>query len=184
MEVGEVATAGFLSRFRLTNPGHVLREIVGETDPGNADCSDPARIFPPSSQQKDPQTNAPTNVGCYYYVNVANYLITRAAYTTGHISNWDVFGTSSFQTETGYDNRYIDPSSGGLKGVVSMVHPRLFTAYLVESPAGPSGGAINRTWGSARLRRMDFHFLPEPAGITMLAAGFVTLAGLYRIRRR
>jgi len=140
MELGEVSTAGVVSRFRLTNPGHNLREIRGSTDPGSVDCSDPARIYPPSSQQKDPQNNSPTNVGCYYYVNFANYLITRAAYTTGQITNWDVFGTSSFQTETGYDNRFIDSETGGLKGVVSMVHPRLFTTYTVESPAAVGGG--------------------------------------------
>jgi hypothetical protein len=65
-----------------------------------------------------------------------------------------------------------------------MVHPRLFTAYTVDPPQSPSEGAIKRTWGSARLRRMDFHFLPEPAGIAMLAAGFATLVGLHRLRRR
>jgi len=172
MEVGEVALNSYNTRYRLTNPAHELMDVVSTTGTSAAGCSGGATRM------------ASLPAGCEFYVKVANYIITRAPYTTGHVSNWDVFGTSTFQTETGYDNRFIDPTTGGLKGVVSMVHPRLFTAYTVDPPQSPSKGAINRTWGSARLRRMDFHFLPEPAGIAMLAAGFATLVGLHRIRRR
>ncbi len=34
------------------------------------------------------------------------------------------------------------------------------------------------------MRKIDFRFLPEPAAVAMLAAGFAMLAGLYRLRRR
>jgi hypothetical protein len=171
IEVGEVKLTGSIKRYRLTNPNHQLLDVVSTTGTTGASCSPASRL-------------ASLPAGCEFYVKIGNYLITRAAYTTGHVTNWDVFGTSTFQTETGYDNRFIDPTTGGLKGVVSMVQPRLFTTYTIDPPQAPSGAAINRTWGSARLRRMDFHFLPEPAGIAMLAAGFATLAGLYRLRRR
>jgi hypothetical protein len=172
MEVGEIASAALLKRYRLTNPAHQLLDIVSTTGTTNADCTGGAT------------RHASLPAGCEFYVKIAQYIVTRAAYTTGHVTAWDVFGTSTFQTETGYDNRYIDPTTGGLKGVVSMVHPRLFKSYTVDPPQAPGGVAINRTWSSARMRRMDFHFLPEPAGIAMLAAGFATLAGLHRLRRQ
>jgi hypothetical protein len=167
MEVGEVTNAGYVKRYRLTNPAHQLFEVIGKTATGSADCAPGTGTVRP-----------PTNAGCEYYLNFANYIVTRAPYTTGMVTNWDPNGISSFQTETGYDNR----TAAGLNGIISLVQPRMFHVYTV--PPVSTGLPIILTWSSARLRRMDFSFVPEPMGVAMLAAGFVTLAGLHRLRRR
>jgi hypothetical protein len=118
--------------------------------------------------------------GPKYYTKQAKYLITRAPYTTGMMQAWDPNGnTSTFQSSTGYDNR----TPGGLNGTISMVHPRLVHTYLTARSTDPTT-PIAMSWSSARSRRINFTFAPEPAGVAMLAAGFATLAGLVRLRRR
>jgi hypothetical protein len=107
------------------------------------------------------------------------YLVTRAPYTTGKARVWEPLGnTNTIQTATGYDNR----TAAGLDGNISMVHPRLVHAYSVFVPS--TGKPIQMTWSSARLRKIDFRFLPEPAGIAGLAVGLSILLGLYRLRAR
>jgi hypothetical protein len=92
---------------------------------------------------------------------------------------WEPLGnTNTIQTATGYDNR----TPAGLNGIISMVHPRLVHAYTVFSPS--AGRPIQLTWSSARLRKIDFRFLPEPAGFALLTSGLAALASLYRLRRR
>jgi hypothetical protein len=90
--------------------------------------------------------------------------------------------TRTIQTATGSDTRYMH-STKGLVGQISLVHPRLWHAYLafpVSDPQKP----ILMSWSSSRLRKITVTFLPEPAGVAMLAAGLMTLVGLYRHRRR
>jgi hypothetical protein len=107
------------------------------------------------------------------------YLVTRAPYTTGKARVWEPLGnTNTVQTGTGYDNR----TAAGLNGIISMVHPRLVHAYSVFVPS--TGKPIQMTWSCARLRKIDFRFLPEPAGVGMLAVGLLALAGLCRFGGR
>jgi hypothetical protein len=87
--------------------------------------------------------------------------------------------TNTVQTTTGYDNR----TAAGLNGVISIVAPSLSHAYTTIRATIPDN-PIQMTWSSARMVKNTFTFMPEPTGVAMLAAGFVTLAGLYRLRRR
>jgi hypothetical protein len=113
----------------------------------------------------------------YYVARVVHYLVTRAPYTTGKARVWEPLGdTNTIQTATGYDNR----TPAGLNGIISMVHPRLVRAYTVF-PAS-SGKPIQMTWSAARLRKIDFRFLPEPAGAGMLVAGAVAIVGIGLLR--
>jgi len=117
--------------------------------------------------------------GPQYAVRTAHYLITRAPYTTGKIQVWEPNGnTSTIHTATGYDNR----TPTGLNGNISLVHPRLVHAYTVFPPG--SGKPIKMSWSSARPRKIDFRFLPEPAGTVLLLSGLAMLAGVHRLRRR
>jgi hypothetical protein len=151
IELGEVTGGSTGFRYRLTEPNHAARLVIGKTPNG----------------------------GNQYYVKEAHYLISRAPYTTGMARAWEPLGnTNTIQTATGYDNR----TAAGLNGTISMVHPRLVHAYLVSPPT--SGVPIKMVWSSARLRKIDFRFLPEPTTVAMLAMGFATLTGLYRLRRR
>jgi hypothetical protein len=190
-EIGYVELTGTLRRVRLTNPAHVQADLLGTTveGAGTKPCTDTlmtaaVRVFPPLSQQPatllgDPASNTPTDSGCEYYQKTANYLRTGAPYTTGMAQNWEPLGGfSTKNTETGYDNR----TAGGLNGRISMVAPRLLHVYTRDPES--IGGEANLTWSSTRMRRIDFVFIPEPMGVAMLAAGFVTLAGLHRLRRR
>jgi len=159
-------------RYRLTNPSHIYRMVVGTTVPSGDPCSPPG--YPSAA------VRPPTNTGCQYYRMTARYLFTRAPYTTGMAQAWQPNGrTNTIQTATGYDNR----TAMGLNGIVSMVHPRLVHAYLRNQSVNPNN-PIRMTWSAARMKKTDFRFLPEPAGVAMLAAGFATLAGLYRLLRR
>jgi hypothetical protein len=149
--IGEVTETSVGFAYRLTEPNHVNRIVVGTTSMG----------------------------GPLYYMRTIHYLVTRAPYTTGMARAWEPNGnTNTIQTATGYDNR----TPSGLNGIVSMVHPRLVHAYT-EFPPG-SGKPIKMTWSSARMRKIDFRFLPEPAGIAVLAVGLSALVGLDRQRSR
>jgi len=159
-------------RYRLTNPYNAYRLVVGNTVPGGAQCSPPGS---PSAAVRPP-----TNTGCQYYRKTAKYMLTRVPYTTGMAQAWQPNGnTNTIQTLSGYDNR----TSMGLNGTVSMVHPRLVHTYTRNQSVNPNNPVL-MTWSSARSRKIDFRFLPEPAGVAMLAVGFATLAGLYRLRRK
>jgi hypothetical protein len=188
-EIGYVSLQSYNKRFRLTNPAHQQVEILGDTA-GNAACSgtamDPAtRVFPPITQQASPSripnSNTPTDAGCYYYIKIANYVRSGGPYTTGMVVNWDPNGTVSTKvTTTGYDNR----TNMGVGGKISMVQPRLLHVYTTDPEIDPLTGESLLTWSSSRPRKMTFTFVPEPVGIAMLAAGFATLVGLHRLRRR
>jgi hypothetical protein len=118
--------------------------------------------------------------GPKYYQKTAQYINTNVPYTTGMFQAWQPNGnTNTIQTSTGYDNR----TAAGLNGTISMVHPRLRTTYLRAQSVNPNNPVV-MSWTSARSRKIDFRFAPEPAGFAMLAAGFATLAGLVRLRRR
>ncbi|MCH8082605.1 MAG: hypothetical protein IH885_00055 [Myxococcales bacterium] len=168
--IGQVAISYLPGiRFRLTNPSHVDRLVIGSTVPSSADCS-------PGSGTVRP----PTNAGCKYYTRQVKYMGTDWPSTTGMAQAWQPFGnTNTVQTTTGYDNR----TAAGLNGVVSVVAPSLSHAYTTIRATIPDN-PIQMTWSSARMTKNTFTFMPEPTGVAMLAAGFVTLAGLYRLRRR
>ncbi len=118
--------------------------------------------------------------GPKYYQKTAQYIYTIAPYTTGMAQAWQPNGnTNTVQTTTGYDNR----TAAGLNGVISIVAPSLSHAYTTIRATIPDN-PIQMTWSSARMVKNTFTFMPEPTGVAMLAAGFVTLAGLYRLRRR
>lgn len=158
-------------RFRLTNPSHVNRRVIGSTEPDSAPCSPVALSM---------TVRPPTNDGCKYYTKQVKYMGTELPSTTGMAQAWQPNGnTNTVQTTTGYDNR----TAAGLNGVVSVVRPRLVHAYTTIRATIPDN-PIEMTWSSARMVKNTFTFMPEPTGVAMLAAGFVTLAGLYRLRRR
>ena len=157
-------------RYRLTDQFHTQRLI---TD-GSTSANCPTR----------PPVNPPNHgTACAYYVKYVRYIQTRAPYTTAKVQQWQPNGnTNTVQTTTGYDNR----TTMGLSGNISLVRPMLVHSY-VTLPSAQDTGGITPTilvWSSARLKKMDYRFLPEPAGIAMLAVGFTTLAGLYRLRKR
>jgi hypothetical protein len=119
---------------------------------------------------------ATTSAGGYIETTF-QYVSTIVPFTTGMITAYQPFGgTTTLHTLTGYDNR----TPAGLNGVISMVRPRLVHGYIKR--LNPPD-AIHMAWASARAWQIDFHFLPEPGGTVMLAAGVVVLAGLYRPRR-
>jgi hypothetical protein len=116
--------------------------------------------------------------GPEYYAREEHVLVTRAPYTTGRAQVWQPNGnTNTIQTATGYDNR----TPAGLNGNISLVHPRRVHVYTVFPPS--SGKPIKLTWSSAQMSKIDFRFLPEPAGVAMLVAGCAALLGLYRLRK-
>jgi hypothetical protein len=78
IEIGEVAETDIGLSYRLTEPHHVARLVIGVTSMG----------------------------GPQYYVRERHYLATRAPYTTGMVRAWEPLGnTNTIQTATGYDNR-------------------------------------------------------------------------------
>ena len=160
------AIPGF--RYRLTNPYHINRLVISTTQTSGASCS-------PGSGAVRP----PTNSRCRYYTKKVMNLITHAPYTTGRVQVWQPNGnTNTVQTTTGYDNRTV----AGLNGIISLVQPRLAHTYVTARSVIPNA-PIEMSRSSARTRRIDFRMMPEPTGVATLAAGFVTLAGLYRRRR-
>jgi len=166
-EIGEVraplSSRGL--RYQLTEPFHINRRVIGVTAMGAA-CT-AGKI-------------GTANPDCRYIQKTAQYLATRAPYTTGMVQGWAPNGnTNTIQTATGYDNR----TAMGLNGTVSMVHPRITHSYLTDRSIDPTK-AIRMVWNSTRMRKIDFRMMPEPTGVAMLAAGLATLAGLYRMRRR
>jgi hypothetical protein len=175
VEIGEVIRGGGRYRvqqgrvgfhYRLTSPYHTKKLIAGAT-PNSGTCT---------------TVTAPPNGSgmCAYYRRTANYLSTRAPYTTGRVQVWEPNGnTNTIQSTHGYDNR----TPLGLNGTISMVQPRLVHTYFVFPSSSNPVRPILMSWSTARTTKIDFHFAPEPAGVAVLAAGFVTLAGLCRLRR-
>jgi hypothetical protein len=169
--IGSVVGGQYLHRYRLTEPTHDLKLIAGTTGPG-----------PEGTCTARPPLNDPNGSGmCAYYVRDVRYVYTNAPYTTGKVREWGPQGaTNTLQTTTGYDNR----TPLGLNGTISLVQPTMTHAYL-QFPSDPGNDKpISMSWDSVRLKRMDFRMMPEPTGAAMLAAGFATLAGLYRLRKR
>jgi hypothetical protein len=123
-------------------------------------------------------TGTPNSPGDTYILNL-QYITTAAPWTTGMV----IVATHSphtwmhFVYRSGYDNR----TPNGLSGVISLVRPRLVHSYVV--PHDPNLPIV-KARSFAQIWQMKIHFLPEPSGVAMLAAGFATLAGLYRLRRR
>jgi hypothetical protein len=66
--------------------------------------------------------------------------------------------------------------------VVSLVQPRLVHGYV--GPLDPVTEGVQLMWSVPRSRLMKVFFLPEPAGMLLLAAGLGCLAVLHRLRRR
>jgi len=165
--IGEVvavpSSRGF--RYPLTEPYHVARRVLGLTTMGAA-CT--------------ASDIGSANPDCRYLRKTAQYLATRAPYTTGMVQAWEPNGnTNTIQTATGYDNR----TSMGLNGRISMVHPRLTHSYLRDRSIDPTK-PIQLVWSSSRMKEIVFRFLPEPLGAGMLAWGVVALVGLRLMRRR
>ena len=78
---------------------------------------------------------------------------------------------------TGSDTR-TRTASGGLTGMLSLVQPFLYHNYSTAS--GPTSGAPVHL---AFMRRLTLTFLPEPGAGVLLAAGFLGIVILYRLRR-
>jgi hypothetical protein len=163
-QVGEFVIGRQMDRHRFTSYG-IFRYLTGMT-PSGGYCTT-ASATP---------SGAPL---CRYLVDKAQYISTIVPFTTGMITAYQPaapWWTTTVHTLTGYDNR----TPNGLSGVISLVRPRLVHTYLVR-PDSKRPPAMVRAPASAW--QIDFHFLPEPTGVAMLAAGFVTLVGLYRRRR-
>jgi len=137
------------------------RRVVGLT-PSGANCTlDGIGVF----------------ADCRYFRKTAQYLATRAPYTTGRVQIWEPNGnTNTIHTATGYDNR----TDMGRNGTISLVHPRLVHSYLKDRSIDPTK-PIQMFWSSARMTKIDFRMLPEPHSAALLAAGLALLAGLYRL---
>jgi len=152
-------------RYQLTEPYHVARLVIGNTTQGAACTAGDI---------------GSANPDCRYLRKTAQYLATRAPYTTGRVQAWEPNGnTNTILTVTGYDHR----TSMGLNGVVSLVHPRLTHSYLRDRSVDPTR-PIQMVWSASRIKKIDFRFLPEPVGACMLAWGLAMLAGLRLLRRR
>jgi len=151
--------------YRLTEPFHVARRVLGLTTMGAACTAGDI---------------GSANPDCRYLQKTVQYLATRAPYTTGRAQGWEPNGnTNTIQTVTGYDNR----TSMGLNGIVSLVHPRITHAYLWDRSIDPSK-PVQLVWSSSRMRKIDFRFVPEPLGAPMVVCGLAALAGLRLTRRR
>jgi hypothetical protein len=99
---------------------------------------------------------------------------------TGRVQIWEPNGnTKTVQADTGYDNR----NRMGLNGTISLVHPRLTHSCFIDRSIDPNK-LIKMLGSSARMRKIDFRFLPVPQGMVLLASGLAMLAGLYRLRGR
>jgi len=151
--------------YQLTDPLHRYLRVIGLTTMGAA-CT----LNDVGSANPD----------CRYIQKTVQYLATRAPYTTGRVQGWEPNGnTNTIWTVTGYDNR----TSMGLNGIISLVHPRLTHSYLRDRSIDPTK-PIQLVWSSSRMLKIDFRFVPEPLGASMLAWGLAMLAGLRLMRRR
>jgi mannose/fructose/N-acetylgalactosamine-specific phosphotransferase system component IIC len=104
-----------------------------------------------------------------YYIQKAQYISTIVPFTTGMITVWNLAGTITIETHTGYDNRTPD----GLSGVVSLVRPRLVHTYAV--PPDPNEPPVPwRIRTSASVWRIDFHFTGAAASPTPTATASAT----------
>ena len=128
-----------------------------------------------------------------YYVQKVMHIPSTGATTAGaNIWDWTTGRVSVTQithcypfpcievvrtTASGYDNR----TTMGLYGNISLVRPRLVHSYVVEH--GFQSDLIRKEQTFARIDRITVHFLPEPGGMAMLAAGLMGLLGLYLYRR-
>ncbi len=160
--VGEFVIGRQMDRYWLTTFGY-QRYLIGST-PGGGFCT----------MTSATPGGAPL---CEYYLLNVQYISTIVPFTTGMITGYQPLGyTTTVHTLTGYDNR----TPAGLNGMISLVRPRLVQRYLVPwVPNEPPW----KTTSSLSTWQIDFHFLPEPGGSAMMAAGVVALAGLYRRRR-
>jgi hypothetical protein len=103
-------------------------------------------------------TNMPSTTGTQYLYQPFGYYVTQYTYA-------------------GYDNR----TASGLYGTLSLVRPFVLQ-YFGATVAPPSFIAWNETQGF--MYRNTITFLPEPGSLLMLGCGILTLAGLFRLRRR
>jgi hypothetical protein len=93
--------------------------------------------------------------------------------------DWNQNWNKTLNTLTTTTNTWYTQVLTGVTRVVSMVRPRLIHTYKVRiDPAEP----IENIWQVARLWRLKVFFLPEPAGMLLLAAGLGCLIALYRVR--
>ena len=100
-------------------------------------------------------------------------------WTTGKVRVSNPVGDyPDVRTLSGYDNR----TSDGFEGKLSLVVPWLTRGYYADA------ASIRVAWQGATINKVTAEFggqtAPEPAGVLLLGAGIVTLAGLYRLRRR
>jgi hypothetical protein len=155
-----------------------VRDPAANTVIGDVQYGGPFNIYRMTTYGNQRMTTGTPYAPGGYYQILAPYFYSLAPFTTGMISAWEPLGgTNTVFTLTGYDNR----TPAGVRGVISMVRPRLVHAYKV--PHDP-GEPIRMVDSGSSAWQMDFHFLPEPGSALMIASGFVTLAGLYRLRKR
>jgi hypothetical protein len=132
----------------------------------------PAKWFPFVGKITPPAIT-PQAQGYDISLGGADITVTRYSW----IPVWNsYYSTSSSYTTTNKQYLY------GVGRVVSMVRPRLVHTYRV--PLDPSVDPITNTRQLARMWSLKVFFVPEPAGLLMLGAGFAVLLGLSRMRRR
>jgi len=107
-----------------------------------------------------------------YFPSYISATVTGWKWTTGRVTVSDSLGFySTLITRTGTHNI----NSAGTTGTIQVVAPSF---WQFSSPYGlftdPEGGIFDYT----------LHLVPEPSSTIMLSAALVTLAGLYRMRKK
>jgi hypothetical protein len=108
---------------------------------------------------------------------------TSAGYTSITVTRSNKY--QNFNTTLNTLTTYTNTTKQYLSNVgriVSLVRPRLIHTYTV--PLYEQTNPIRNTWNVARMWRLRVFFLPEPAGMLLLAAGIAALLSLCGMRRR
>ena len=103
--------------------------------------------------------------------------VSELPWTTGTVTGRNSFrgtGTVTTYDETGTNALNFTAATG----MLSVIQPA--TTSIFER----KGTTITNVNGRAFMRRMQITLLPEPAQLAMLGCGILSMAGLFRLRRR